>query len=123
MTRNATLGAVHIAEGPRGRGVFASRRIPAGEIIELCPTLEVEAGAVGGLLNDYAFSHAEDENTLVLILGFGMLYNHASKPNVRHWQYDDATIAFETTRTVKRGEELTISYGKRWWHDRDLNPL
>jgi SET domain-containing protein len=114
---------VYIADGPRGRGVFASRRIAAEEIVELCPTLVVEENAVDGLLKDYVFKHAEDDEAVVLILGFGMLYNHSSKPNLRHWQYDADTIAFETTRAVKRDEELTISYGKRWWRDRDLDPI
>ena len=109
-----------VSEGPRGRGVFATRTFAEGEVVEVCPTVEISEG--GGDLANYLFE-STTEGMFLVVLGFGMLYNHSADPNVDYYQDDDETLDFVTLRRVERGEELTISYGEEWWSARDEEPI
>ncbi len=110
-----------VASGPRGRGVFATRRFAEGEVIENCPTVEVADDDVTGRLSDYVFTSVTDGDVL-LVLGHGMLYNHSKDPNVEYVQDDPTTITFRALRKVRPGDELTIDYGEEWWETRGLEP-
>jgi hypothetical protein len=109
-----------VREGPRGRGVFANRTFAEGETVEVCPTVEISEG--GGDLADYLFE-STNEGMFLVVLGFGMLYNHSSEPNLDYFQENDAALAFVAQRQIEKGEELTISYGDEWWAARDEEPL
>ena len=109
-----------VSEGPRGRGVFATRTFAEGDVVEVCPTVEISEG--GGDLADYLFESTTDGMFLV-VLGFGMLYNHSADANLDYYQGDDATLEFIAQRPIERGEELTISYGDEWWSARGETPI
>ena len=69
----------------KGRGVFARRAIPKGEVFETCPVLVVPAAAI----EDYSagfgpFVFEWGEGKVALALGFGSLYNHSYRPNARY---------------------------------------
>jgi uncharacterized protein len=113
---------VEIREGRHGRGVFATRAFAEGEAVESCPTLEVAGDCVSGRLGDYVFGSSQDENAVVLPLGWGMLYNHSYDANCEYVQDGPQVITFQTTRKVGAGEELTIDYGEEWWSTRNLEP-
>jgi hypothetical protein len=117
-----TGSGLMVADGPRGRGVFATRRFEEGEVVETCATVEVPDDDVSGRLNDYVFS-ATTGSDVVLVLGHGMLYNHSHDANLEYVEDEENAIAFRTTRTVRPGEELTIDYGEEWWETRGLEPL
>lgn len=105
-----------------GRGVFATRRFDEGELVESCPTVEVPGSDVTGPLRDYIFSSV-NEGHVVLVLGYGMLYNHSADANLEYLQGDDAsTVDYYATRDIAKGEELTIDYGGEWWGSRELEP-
>ena len=110
-----------VAHGPRGRGVFATRRFAKGEVVETCPTVEVADAEVTWRLNDYVFTSVTDGDVL-LVLGHGMLYNHSPDPNVEYVQDEPSTITFRALRKVRPGDELTIDYGDEWWATRGLEP-
>jgi uncharacterized protein len=110
-----------IKQGPRGRGVFATRRFAKGEVVETCHTVEVGDDDATGRLNDYVFTSVT-EGDVLLVLGNGMLYNHSTDPNVEYVQDEPTTIIFRTLRKVQPGEELTIDYGDEWWETRGLEP-
>jgi uncharacterized protein len=120
--RSRVGSGLEIKEGPHGRGVFATRAYAEGEAVEDCPTLELPDAEVVGNLADYVFNSGTDGEVL-LLLGFGMLYNHSAEPNVEYVQSEDPrTITFVATRGIEPGEELTISYGDQWWDTRGLEP-
>jgi hypothetical protein len=112
---------VVVGQGPHGRGVFAAHAFAKGAIVERCPTVEVPDAEVNGHLNDYVFSSVKAGDVL-LVLGYGMLYNHSADPNVEYVQDEPSTIVFRTLRKVQSGEELTIDYGDEWWDTRGLQP-
>ena len=112
---------VAVGEGRHGRGVFATRRFAKGDPVEVCPTLRLPDSEVTGSLGDYVFKSIEDDEVL-LLLGFGMLYNHSAEPNLEYFQDDPDTITFVAARAVRAGEELTIDYGEEWWSLRGLVP-
>ena len=68
------------------------------------------------------FGSAEDEHEVILLLGYGMLYNHSYEANCEYVQDGPRVITFVTTRDVDPGEELTIDYGEEWWSTRNLEP-
>ena len=110
-----------VKPGPHGRGVFATRRYVKGQLVERCPTVEVADSDVTGRLDDYVYTSVKDGDVL-LVLGYGMLYNHSADPNVEYIQEEPSIISFRALRTVKPGEELTIDYGESWWETRGLEP-
>jgi hypothetical protein len=121
MAKAQTPG-VRVGRGRLGRGVFATRAFAEGETVEVCPTLEIPDGDVTGRLGDYVFRSATDDDAVILLLGYGMLYNHSADPNADYVEDGPDTIAFVTIRPVAAGEELTINYGEEWWDTRGLEP-
>ena len=113
---------LEIKEGPYGRGVFATRAFAAAEALEHCPTLELPGDEVVGQLGDYVFGSNENEDDDILLLGYGMLYNHSSEPNCEYIQEAPRVIMFQTLRAVEPGEELFIDYGEEWWSTRNREP-
>jgi uncharacterized protein len=116
-----TGSGLTVAQGPLGRGVFATRRFAKAEVIETCPTVELSDADVTGRLNDYVFTSV-GEGDVVLVLGYGMLYNHSAEPNVEYVQDEPSTIVFRALRKIQPGDELTIDYGEEWWDTRGLEP-
>lgn len=102
--------------------MFATRAFAKGDPVETCPTLELPGDEVVGRLGDYVFGSAEDENEVILLLGYGMLYNHSYDANLEYVQDGPRMITFVTLRDVEPGEELTIDYGEEWWSTRNLEP-
>ncbi|KIM65787.1 hypothetical protein SCLCIDRAFT_112074 [Scleroderma citrinum Foug A] len=107
----------------KGRGVFASRAIPARTIIEVSPVLlfakdEYNAHGRHTLLDHYAFNWRDGR--MALPLGLGSLFNHSEYPNVSY--SIDTTrdcIVYTSTRTIGPDEELCIFYGHNLW----FNPV
>jgi uncharacterized protein len=110
-----------IKNGAHGRGVFATRRFRKGQIVERCPTVEVDDGDVVGRLDDYVYASLKKGDSLI-VLGYGMLYNHSAEPNVEYDQIEPSEIVYRALRTIQPGEELRIDYGDEWWDTRGLRP-
>jgi hypothetical protein len=116
-----THGDVYVSRGWRGRGVFAARPFGEGEIVERCPTISVPVGEVSGLLKNYVFQ-AREHGYVLVVLGYGMLYNHSARPNLK-WDWSERTIVtFTSKRAIKQGEELTHNYTRHWWAMRNRHP-
>ena len=99
----------------RGRGVFASEKIPAETIIEISPVLVMSAKdrkqVEKTMLFDYIFEWGIGEKQACIALGYLSLYNHAYNANCNYeMDYDHNLITIKTVRAIKKGEELFINY-------------
>jgi SET domain-containing protein len=119
--RAAHAPGIGFRRGRRGRGVFALRRFREGEIVETCPTVVLADEDVEGVARNYVFS-ARQPGKLLLVLGYGMLYNHSAEPNLFHRSAGRLLIEFVALRDIAAGEELTHNYGPEYWDDRKLRP-
>mmetsp|Transcript_6261 Transcript_6261/g.15556 ORF Transcript_6261/g.15556 Transcript_6261/m.15556 type:complete len:192 (+) Transcript_6261:131-706(+) len=135
----AALGA-HVALSIRestiaGRGVFAREAVTAGSLVEVAPVLVLRKDDVAASSEGLRyFFQAPDGDSLLCVLGFGMLYNHGGPgANLRYevrrapgqgGRAPDAGIcvAFEAVRDLGAGEELLIDYSDAWWQQKGLTP-
>jgi hypothetical protein len=97
-------------------GVFADKNIRKGEIIEVCPTVEVDNN--NGKVGNYTFN-ITTTNQCILVLGYGMVYNHSNSTNAIHY-VEDELMVYAAKRFIRKGEEIFISYGKNWFTDRNI---
>lgn len=120
--RLAETDRLFVARSPLGgRGVFAKEAFAKGDLVERCPYLRMDEADAGGLLLDYVFEDTPD--TVVLPLGYGGLYNHASPGNLDHYDEEaDECFEYYASRAVAPGEELCLDYGAEWWDTRVLKP-
>jgi len=96
----------------KGRGVFATTRISAGELIERAP-VHVVSKALGCyiekiFLADYLFWWGDE---LALPFGHFILYNHSYSPNALFViRLDDLIIELVALRDIGAGEEILFNY-------------
>lgn len=106
--------AIEVRRSPgKGRGVFARRRIKAGEVIERVPVLvvpidDLNQGEAWTSLGNYCFVWSK--RTVALALGYGSLYNHSFHPNARYDDRGQQTKVFTSLRDIEPGEEITVNY-------------
>lgn len=108
-----------------GRGVYARRDIKKGEIIEVCPIIEVPkydmANLRESILVTYFFYFGKTKEKLLIALGFGSIYNHSYKPNAAYKiMSTKKLIEFTALRNIYENEEITTNYNKI---GKNKNPL
>lgn len=94
------------------RGVFASKDIKAGKIIEVAPILVLEFSDFidtrWNLLFEYYFWM---DDYVALALGFASLYNHAKDANCKYeLNRTDKTITFTAIKDIKKDSEIYFNY-------------
>ncbi len=102
-----------------GRGVFTSKNLRAGLIIEVSPVIilsgEERRLLDQTLLHDYIFIWGKEETQCCVALGYVSMYNHDYLSNAEYgMNYDSATIQVKTMRKIKAGEEIFINYNGDW---------
>ena len=103
-----------------GRGAFATENIKDGAIIERCPAIEVTDRDIGGELVNYVF-YGNIETARLVVMGYGMLFNHSSTPNVAYYREESSLgpeMILYALRNIRQGEELFYNYGDDWWKTR-----
>lgn len=103
----------------KGRGVFTNRAIKADTVIEVAPVIVMSAAdrilLDKTLLHDYIFEWGKLKDQCCVALGLVSMYNHSYKSNCEYiMDYETETIAVQTVRNIKKGEELTINYNGDW---------
>lgn len=126
---------VYVADSViHGRGVFVDQDLLPGEIIEQCPVVQpldrsrkmlVDPEYTKyffswpGLCQDWkkevderGYLDVNQISYLVCVLGYGMIYNHSSNPNVI-FEVDSTNnvVEFRAKRKINANEELLICYG------------
>jgi hypothetical protein len=99
----------------KGRGVFATAPIAAGEIFERAPVIvspDTEwAHLEKTVLFHFSFCWGSNLEHAAIALGYASLYNHSFAPNARYrLQLDDHLIHFVALRAIAPGEEITVNY-------------
>lgn len=121
----------------KGRGVFATRPIAPGEVIEICPVVLVQWNEIPEALKLIAFNWSQltkSAPTSGIVLGWGSMYNHGNPANVRYVANPtNCTLAFSAARQIEIGEELTINYNESygdihssediWFENRGIAPI
>ena len=126
---------------PSGRGVFASRGIKSGEIVEICPVVVVNKLAndlppeIGCILFGWNYLVTKQAGPLTAIaLGYGSLYNHENPANMRY-EADDRlkALRFIAVRDIVPDEELTVNYNaygggpewndNKWFETKGITPI
>lgn len=127
--RRPTNGAVALgASRVHGAGVFATRDIAAGEIVEVVPMLPISYKDIClCMLRDYAFESDFDAGTekatkkaaiVMMPLGLGGLYNHTeSGANIYPRRVADQPFiqAWAAQVDIAAGSELFVGYGGAYW--------
>lgn len=109
-------GSLYIKEVKgKGRGVFSSVPIQAGEVVEACKMLVLPAKdydlLTASYLIDYIFFIDKDASIVGLATGFGSLYNHAAPANATHKTYqEDSRVDIIALWDIAADEEICINY-------------
>jgi SET domain-containing protein len=98
----------------RGYGVFTTKFIQSGSIIEECVVSE-EIIRDNEVFKSIRFFGRKYNGIVISIIphGFGCVYNHSENPNIM-WAHvvNIRVIIFTATRDIKENEELRHDYGK-----------
>ena len=109
-----------------GRGVYAGCDIKKGEIIEICPVIEVPkydmSNLTESILVTYFFYFGKKRERLVVALGFGSIYNHTYTPNATYKKkHAERTMEFVALKDIKKDDEITVNYN--YGDPKDKSPL
>jgi SET domain-containing protein len=99
----------------RGRGVFTTKNIKKGTVIEISPVLvltEKERKTIEKtILFHYVFEWGNDKKKAALALGYVSLYNHSYDSNCEYeMEFGKKLMTIRTVKNIKKGEELFINY-------------
>jgi uncharacterized protein len=101
-----------------GYGVFANKTIKKGEKIEECYFILSRGG--DKTLNDFYF---DAKGKYALFTGYGSIYNHSDDANADYTINITKRIAtIKADRTIRKGEEIFVSYGQEWFTSRGIKP-
>ncbi|MCW3113832.1 MAG: protein-lysine N-methyltransferase [Segetibacter sp.] len=99
----------------RGRGVFTTKNITAGTVIEISPIIELSPKdrkkIEGTKLYHYIFEWGKSKRKAAVALGYVSMYNHSFEPNCEYeMDYESGNMTVRTIKPVRKGEELFFSY-------------
>ena len=104
----------------KGRGVVATRDLPAGTEIATCPVIVYDWADAARIektrLGDYNFRFGERAQRSCIVLGVISLCNHADAPNAELvCREADETMTLVAARPIAAGEEICIRYRRPLW--------
>jgi hypothetical protein len=135
----ACLGYIKDTGTSKGRGVFASRKIFAGELVEACPVVVLGSSwnqrlpEVKRLVFNWGYL-TKGQAASCLALGWGSMYNHANPANLKYVAVaDELELHFISARDIEIDEELTVNYNHTggdisstddiWFRDKGVTPI
>jgi SET domain-containing protein len=104
-----------------GKGVFASRDIKKGEVLEYSPYIEDTLDKFTGVVRDYVFNKPTDssDRRAILVFGYSSMYNHADVPSA-DWNIENDGMKITANKNINKDDEIFISYGSNYWNTRNL---
>jgi hypothetical protein len=100
-------------------GIFATKKINKGDIIEICPALieKTKHLQYTDKLKDYYFEYDIDNS--LIGLGYCSMYNHSDNPNANWYVLNSEKIKIKAARDIDVGDEIFVSYGDDYWSTRE----
>jgi SET domain-containing protein len=103
-----------------GRGMFATRPISAGTIVERAPLIPIHRDSdltMESTLRKYDIAYKNGQHAVML--GYASIYNHSDDNNVI-WDFepDEDIIYIKAIKDIRPGEEVCVSYGPNYWPNR-----
>lgn len=116
-----------------GWGVFAAEQISADEIIEvapgiiapmeilrMCRFLMMSDGMPANELKIDQYGLEWPNDKVLIPFGWVGLYNHSDDPAAQFESNEElGLIGIKAIRSILPGEEITVSYGAKWWETKD----
>ncbi len=102
-----------------GLGVFSTRDIKKGEIIEECPCIEDDENNFDGVVRDYVFS-SSNKGKSVVAFGYCSLYNHQEDFDAQWSVEDGKKVVLKAVKDIPVNKEIYIHYGDTYWKTRDI---
>ncbi|MFZ5608486.1 MAG: SET domain-containing protein-lysine N-methyltransferase [Pseudomonadota bacterium] len=107
----------------KGRGVAAAMPLHVGEVLEIAPTVLLNAEECSHVeqtaLGNYYFAHPSSEDDGLIILGIASLLNHSETPNAEVTWCDDPHLGLiavlRALKPIATGEEITRRYRCHPW--------
>lgn len=127
------------AAGHKGRGVFCTDNIAAGETLEVTPALILNEDATNRvdktILSNYTFVTGGISKNMrkrskvkkpadcsSIVMGVASFCNHGEKPNAEIvWEEQGGSLYYtlKATRRIPKNTEICTTYGKGWFDGRD----
>jgi SET domain-containing protein len=114
------LPCIYFAETKlMGRGVFTSKNIAKGTVIELSPVIVMNKDErkliEQTILHDYIFEWGKRRDKCCIALGYIAIYNHSYSSNCEYeMDFEKKLISITAINSIKAGEELFINYNGNW---------
>jgi len=109
---------VHGNSGLHGRGVFATRTTPPGQLIESCPVVQMDEGGAEALISYRWGAKNRGAGPFYIPMCHGCLYNHSERQNT-HAQLDLGRNVLELValEQLHVGQEILVNYGKDYFSE------
>ena len=103
---------IEIRQSPgRNRGIFATTEIKAGDIIEICPTIEISKKLAKKNYALWSIVFRWKKDSCVILLGYGSLYNHSFSPNaVYEKNFERNEVIIRALSNIEIDSEIFINY-------------
>lgn len=102
----------------KGRGLYASKTIRRGEVIECSPALlvpDAEKELLEKSFLKYYMFQTDDGKHYVVGAGYVAIANHSEEPNAE-FDVTSETVTIRAIATIAKGREITVDYG---WDESD----
>jgi len=106
-----------IKDTDRGLGVFTTKNISSGTVIEHSPYSSCWKSTWQDTpenLRKIVFSHPKNNNNYVIGLGYISIYNHKDDNNAE-WITTEQGLLIKSLKNIYAGEEIFINYGDAYW--------
>ena len=102
-----------------GRGIFTSKNIKAGTVVEISPVIVMSKDERKildqTLLHDYIFEWGDKKDECCMALGYIPIYNHSFSSNCEYeMDFKNNLISVKAVSFIKSGEQLYINYNGNW---------
>jgi SET domain-containing protein len=107
-------GLYFAPSGKHRFGMYCSEDIQKDSVIEICPIIVIPGEQAREIIRShvlYEYYFEWKKESIALALGYGSLYNHASKPNASFdADYPNQYIIFKALTDIPAHTEILVDY-------------